>query len=230
MPGFVKIAYYFSDFGLSNRLLVSAENLIIASLLTGQLLMSESSPAQSAPRERISIDDDWRFTKGDPPDSTVSLLYDMRPSSGRRGQAADANASAVSNSQAAAPAVIKQWILPSGNDFISDPARRFVRPEGNLGDGIAYVQPGFDDSSWRQINLPHDWAIDGPFTSAGGGGMGRLASSGIGWYRKKLAIPAGDAGKEIFLDVDGAMSYSTVWLNGQLAGGWPYGYASWRLI
>ncbi len=46
---------------------------------------------------------------------------------------------------------------------------------------------------------------------------------------KKLSIPASDAGKCIFLDVDGAMSYATVWLNGRLAGGWPYGYASWRV-
>ena len=109
------------------------------------------------------------------------------------------------------------------------PRERFVRPEGNLGDGVAYVQPDFDDSSWRRINLPHDWAIEGPFTRAGGGGMGRLPSAGVGWYRKKLNIPAADAGKSIFLDVDGAMSYSTVWLNGQIVGGWPYGYASWRV-
>jgi beta-galactosidase len=51
----------------------------------------------------------------------------------------------------------------------------------------------------------------------------------VAWYRKRLSIPAADAGKSIFLDVDGAMSYATVWLNGQLVGGWPFGYASWRL-
>ncbi|HQM37270.1 MAG TPA: glycoside hydrolase family 2 TIM barrel-domain containing protein, partial [Candidatus Marinimicrobia bacterium] len=47
--------------------------------------------------------------------------------------------------------------------------------------------------------------------------------------RKKLNIPATDAGKSLFLDVDGAMSYAMVWLNGYLVGGWPYGYSSWRL-
>jgi len=62
-----------------------------------------------------------------------------------------------------------------------------------------------------------------------GGGMGRLPSNGVAWYRKKLDIPASDAGKSIFLDVDGAMSYAIVWLNGKLVGGWPYGYNSWRL-
>jgi beta-galactosidase/beta-glucuronidase len=59
--------------------------------------------------------------------------------------------------------------------------------------------------------------------------MGRLPSWGIGWYRKNLTIPAVDRGRSIFLDVDGAMAYATVWLNGRLVGGWPYGYNGWRL-
>src|SRR5208282_606603 len=48
-------------------------------------------------------------------------------------------------------------------------------------------------------------------------------------YRKHLAVPASDQGRRIFLDVDGAMAYATVWLNGHFMGGWPYGYASWRV-
>jgi beta-galactosidase len=189
---------------------------------------------QSSSRERISINDNWRFTKGDPTNNTVSLLYDGRRAQTQRRFAAEADGNAainesVSNETANGSAVIKQWILPSGNAFINDPSRRFVRPPGNPGDGVAYVQPGFDDSSWQQINLPHDWAIEGPFTHSGGGGMGRLPSAGIGWYRRKLDLPAVDAGKSIFLEVDGAMSYATVWLNRQLVGGWPFGYASWRL-
>ena len=126
-------------------------------------------------------------------------------------------------------AVIKQWVLPTGNDFIKDPSRKFVRPQGNPGNGISFVQPNFDDSSWQPINLPHDWAIAGPFTHSDGGGMGRLPTAGVGWYRKKLDIPATDSGKMIFLDVDGAMSCAAVWFNGQWVGGWPYGYASWQV-
>ena len=186
-----------------------------------------------SPRERISIDDNWRFTRGDPTNCPVSLLYDVRPAGTMRGfgeAEGDGNASNNGTAKSNTPlAVIKQWILPTGNDFIKDPSRRFVRPRGNLGDSVAYVQPGFDDSSWQLVNLPHDWAIAGPFIRSGGGGMGRLPTAGIGWYRKALNIPAEDAGKCIFLDVDGAMSYSTVWLNGQLVGGWPFGYASWRV-
>jgi beta-galactosidase len=186
-----------------------------------------------SPRERILITDDWRFSKGDPADAMPSLLYDVRPQPPKTsGAVKQAEANAVPNESAVSnnpPAVIKQWILPTANEFIKDPSRRFVRPMGDPGEGVACVQPGFDDRSWRRLNLPHDWAIEGPFSSQGGGGMGRLPSSGIGWYRKQLSIPAQDAGKSIFLDVDGAMSYAAVWLNGRLAGGWPYGYASWRL-
>ena len=188
-------------------------------------------------RERISIDENWRFTKGDPTNNTVSLLYDTRQTQTLRRFAAEADGNATINqsNQAAGStestnpvALIKQWILPTGNEFIKDASRKFVRPEGNLGDNVAYVRPDFDDHSWPQINLPHDWAIAGPFIRSGGGGMGRLPSAGIGWYRKKLDIPANVAGQMIFLDVDGAMSYATVWLNGQIVGGWPFGYASWR--
>src|ERR1017187_5970906 len=195
--------------------------------------------AADSPRERISIDDNWRFTKGDPINNPVSLFYDVRqPETVRRLAAAEADGNPAMNEPGASnestnppPAIIKQWILPTGNEFIKDASKRFVRPEGNPGDGdgVTYVQPDFDDSSWQQVNLPHDWAIAGPFTRAGGGGMGRLPTAGVGWYRKQLSIPAQDAGKSIFLDVDGAMSYAAVWLNGQLVGGWPYGYASWRV-
>jgi beta-galactosidase len=59
--------------------------------------------------------------------------------------------------------------------------------------------------------------------------MGRLPSNGVGWYRRVVSFSAQDADKTIFLDVDGAMSYAAVWLNGNLVGGWPYGYASFRL-
>jgi beta-galactosidase len=128
---------------------------------------------------------------------------------------------------------LKPWILPTGNDFIKDPAKHYIRPEGNPGGDFQFVKKDFNDSNWEIVNLPHDWAIKGPFYEGPnpevGGGMGRLPSPGVAWYRKKINIPQSDAGKDIFLDVDGAMSYAMVWLNGNLVGGWPYGYTSWRL-
>ncbi|HUO08396.1 MAG TPA: beta-galactosidase GalB [Phycisphaerae bacterium] len=186
-----------------------------------------TDPANS-PRQRISIDEGWSFIKGDPPDCPVSLLYDrMDPNAGKANTTSPATQEVHAESQPGS--YIKQWILPTGNPFIKDPSKWFSRPEGNLGDRAAYVRPDFDDSTWQKINLPHDWAITGPFSHKANGSMGHLPTAGIGWYRKKLSIPAEDAGRSIFLDVDGAMAYSTVWLNGQIVGGWPYGYASWRV-
>jgi beta-galactosidase len=199
----------------------------------GALLSSQTAFAEreASPRERLSIDAGWRFRKGDPEGvNTEDLLYDVRPAqasaSGERPAEFTEAAAALG---AATHPVLKPYILPTGNRFVEDPRRRATRPEGDPGGDLAFVQPEFDDSSWRAVNLPHDWAIEGPFSATGGGGMGRLPSPGVGWYRRKLDIPAADAGKSIFLDVDGAMSYAAVWLNGKLVGGWPYGYASWRL-
>ena len=59
--------------------------------------------------------------------------------------------------------------------------------------------------------------------------MGRLPAIGVAWYRKRFTLPSEDAGKSFFIDFDGAMSYSMVWVNGQIVGGWPYGYTSYRL-
>ena len=188
--------------------------------------------AADAPRERISLNADWRFQKGDPPQTdSANLLYDIRPDPRARPQERPAEFSeAAAKLAAATHPVLKQSILPTGNRFLKDPAHWYVRPDTNPGDNVSCAQREFDDSSWRRVNLPHDWAIEGPFNSGGvGGGMGRLPSPGIAWYRKKLDIPVNDAGKSVFLEVDGAMSYAAVWLNGKLVGGWPYGYASWQL-
>ena len=59
--------------------------------------------------------------------------------------------------------------------------------------------------------------------------MGRLPSHGVAWYRKKLNITSTEEGKSIYIEIDGAMAYAMVWLNGKLVGGWPYGYNSFRL-
>ena len=191
-----------------------------------------SCPALSQ-RDRLRLDDGWRFTHGDPPGSTTDLRYDVRPEImvSADGKVADAPPeAAAAATEATGAATLKRWILPSANALIADPARRHVRPAGDPGGDVAYVQQGFDDSGWQRVTLPHDWAIAGPFLKTGPyGGMGRLPSWGIGWYRRALTIPASDRGRRVFLDVDGAMSYAAVWLNGRLVGGWPYGYNGWRL-
>jgi beta-galactosidase len=179
--------------------------------------------AADSPRERISIDDDWRFIRGDPAGVAENLTYPRNPpAGGRRGGAATAPAVSPTSGIAA-------YILPTGNPFIADPAKRYAMPAGNFGGDIPYVNPTFDDSSWRQLDLPNDFGIEGPFDPAGNGGTGKLPFFGVAWYRKHLTIAPADAGKQLYLDMDGSMAYTTVWCNGQIVGGWPYGYASWRL-
>ncbi len=186
----------------------------------------------AASRERVSINADWRFTMGDPASTSDALRYDVRPEVkvSADGKAADAMPDAAEKAGDAKGPVLKPWILPTGNAFILEPARRHQRPAQEPKLDVPYLATTFNDSAWQRVDLPHDWAISQPFLETGPyGGVGRLPSWGIGWYRKQLAIPASDKGRSIFLDIDGAMSYATVWLNGRLAGGWPYGYNSWRV-
>jgi len=87
----------------------------------------------------------------------------------------------------------------------------------------------YDDSEWRVLDIPHDWGIEGPFRQDLEGSTGKLPWRGIGWYRKRLTIPASDKGKNIFIDFDGLMANSKIYLNGEYVGSWPYGYTSFRL-
>jgi beta-galactosidase len=210
--------------------------LLFLTLVISQVdLVAQSSPQKrNINRERISINEGWRFFKYDSGVQTDNLIYDVRP------DITDANDSKAADSKpteaitiSGNSGVLKPWVMPSANAFIKDSLKRYSKPEGNPGGEFPFVKNDFDDGGWEKINLPHDWAIQGPFMEGNkpevGGGMGRLPSNGVAWYRKKLDIPLSDKDKSIFLDVDGAMSYTTVWLNGKLVGGWPYGYNSWRL-
>lgn len=194
----------------------------------GQAAQKTSTSA----RERISLNTGWKFMKyTTAPDN---LIYDIRP------EITDRKDDVVADSKPteavtvkAETNVLKNWILPAANEFINDTAKHHQRPAGDPGSDFPFVQNNFDDKTWESVTLPHDWAIKGPFYAGEpavvGGGMGRLPSPGVAWYRRKITIPAADKGKSIYLDIDGAMSYTIVWLNGRLVGGWPYGYNSFRL-
>ncbi|KZL63640.1 beta-galactosidase [Colletotrichum incanum] len=169
----------------------------------------------STSRERVSINKGWRFWRSEfNPDG---LIYDHRP-----------DLENLTDTY-----VLKPWVLPSANDFIKDPAQHHERPTAEPTLNVPYASNLFDDASWETVSLPHDWAIAGPFYTEEdpiiGGGMGRLPVHGVGWYRRSLTVVPEDEGKSIYLDVDGAMSYAMVWLNGYLVGGWPYPYNSFRL-
>jgi beta-galactosidase len=87
----------------------------------------------------------------------------------------------------------------------------------------------FDDSTWQEVTVPHDWAISGPMIPEADGNTGKLPWQGEGWYRRALDIPASYAGKKVYLVFDGVMSSPEVYVNGQLAGKWDYGYNSFYL-
>jgi len=89
--------------------------------------------------------------------------------------------------------------------------------------------PSVNDNSWRTLDLPHDWAIEGPFSDTLENNTGLLPWKGIGWYRKHFIVSENDKGKRIYIDFDGAMANAKVWLNGKYVGEWPYGYTSFRL-
>jgi len=92
------------------------------------------------------------------------------------------------------------------------------------GDVAAAQSLEFDDSSWRQLNLPHDWAIEGPFDRNISPHQGSLPFFGTAWYRKQFTLPDSAKASRIFIEFDGAMANSTVWINGVELGGRPYGY------
>lgn len=87
----------------------------------------------------------------------------------------------------------------------------------------------FDDSDWKPVCLPHDWAIAGPFDPNENGYAGKLPWKGTGWYRKVFTLEPTNAGKRVYLDFDGVMAFPQVYINGQLAGQWDYGYMSFRV-
>jgi beta-galactosidase len=185
-----------------DQTLLRASAKFLRWIAVGGLFCAAVLAAQSvSARERLSLDADWKFTKDDPTNFSGNLKYSE----------------------------IKDWVNATGNEFKKN-AEPVAKPAGNPGGAeVSYAQSGFDDSQWRSLNLPHDWGIEGPFKQEYPGETGKLPWWGVGWYRKHLSIPVADAGKQIYLDVDGAMSYATVWVNGQFVGGWPYGYASWRV-
>ncbi|HEX4085697.1 MAG TPA: beta-galactosidase GalB [Chthoniobacteraceae bacterium] len=171
-------------------------NIAAAMIALGATALAQTAP----PRERLSMDSGWRFTKDDPAGVNGALDYSK----------------------------VKPWVMATGAD-LTESGSAAPMPAGNPGGDVAYTQPGFNDSGWRLLNLPHDWGVEGQFNQAYPGETGKLPWWGVGWYRKHFTVSTQDQAKQLYLDVDGAMSHAMVWLNGKFVGGWPYGYASWEL-
>lgn len=151
------------------------------------------------PRERMTFNDEWLF-KLNPP------IADNHPMSYPN---------------------IRNWLLPTGNQFITTGRQFEIPSQQPLGN--EYTQIDYDDSGWRKLNLPHDWGIEGSFNQEYPGETGKLPWWGTAVYRKHFIIPESDKGKQIYLDIDGSMSVTSVWCNGEFAGGWASGYTSFRV-
>jgi len=96
-----------------------------------------------------------------------------------------------------------------------------------LGDDPSAARYDYDDTGWRRLNLPHDWAIEGEFSKDNPSGTGGGAlPGGIAWYRKSFVVKESDKGKRLNIDFDGAYMNSSVYINGHLLGTRPYGYIS----
>jgi beta-galactosidase len=104
-----------------------------------------------------------------------------------------------------------------------------------VGDPAGADGTTFADTSWRALNVPHDWAIEGanppasPFSEAAATtGRGGYAPSGVAWYRKHFALDPSLSGKQVYVDFDGIMENSDVYINGTHLGHHPYGYVGLR--
>ncbi|KAG7294293.1 hypothetical protein NEMBOFW57_004364 [Staphylotrichum longicolle] len=199
--------------------------LLVATPASAFTLNPADHQPASSPRSRTRLDTDWRFHRF--PSNPDNIAYDLRPD--------HANLTTP-------PQILKPWILPSANAFIADPSNHHTPPPSSSSSPPplpTYASPSFNDTLWDPVTLPHDWAIAGPFYVGDGvpvgGGMGRLPSQGVGWYRRTVSIPspkspsAAVARSRYFLEFDGAMAYAVVWVDGTLVGGWPYGYNSFRV-
>ena len=173
-------------------------------------LLPTSSFAETL-RPRVLFNDNWLFQKGDP----AGFTFDFKEVSSLVSTSGDN----LLNYNPDAPAKSRG----SAQSKIENPKSKIPSP--------AYALPNYNDSSWRHLTLPHDWGIEGPFSQSLPGNTGKLPFSGIGWYRKHFDLPSGSLanGHRVYLEIDGAHSHSLVFVNGHLAGGWPYGYTSYRV-
>jgi beta-galactosidase len=129
------------------------------------------------------------------------------------------------------------WKFQFGNG--SDPAKDFGFGN-NQGDfaktgDFKFARVGYDDSKWRSLNLPHDWAVELPFVwddslqSHGYKPLGRrYPETSVGWYRHEFDIPAADAGRRVAVEFDGAFRDVFVFVNGCFIGRNDNGYAPFR--
>ena len=183
--------------------------------LTGYLsilgLLAGVSFTAAAARERVLLDSCWRFQLGDPVNVTTNVTVYPEIS-----------------------------YLPKLNssDINAETALQTTRPDPvttHAGENVSFVLTNYNDGAWRALDLPHDWVVELPFVQSANSdvighgskpvGDPSFTTNNIGWYRHTFTLPAGDAGKTMWLEFDGIYRNALIWLNGQCIGRDVSGYA-----
>jgi beta-galactosidase len=169
----------------------------------------------ASPRDHILLDAGWRFELGDPVDVTTNVTY--YPEIPDLAKLDADEVGSATNTQS------ETYMETIRIDPIATHA----------GENVSFVQTNYDDSAWRLLNLPHDWAVEMPFSSSADGGhgyksgfTGSTSPSTIAWYRHTFTLPANDAGQALWLEFDGVYRNCLVWFNGHILGRNVSGYES----
>ena len=164
-------------------------------------------------RDRILLDSGWRFQLGNPPDVTTNVTWYPEIS----------DLSKLSSDGTGTGTNTETYMESIRVDIFATHA----------GENVSFVQTNYDDSTWRQLNLPHDWAVDLPFSSSADGGHGYKAigsssftTNNIGWYRHTFTLPSNYSDQSLWLQFDGVYRNCLVWLNGHILGRNVGGYES----
>jgi beta-galactosidase len=170
------------------------------------LVLCSTAISAGAARQRLRMDLGWRFHLGEMSD-VADHEFDYPEVKSIAKAAAD---------DAATEAAFRQ----------KDPAL------ANLGANVSALHADFDDSSWRAVDLPHDWAVELPFDQTTDKRHGFKALGGknnentIGWYRRAFDLSADDANQSLSIEFDGVYRNCLVWLNGHCLGRNASGYSS----
>lgn len=124
--------------------------------------------------------------------------------------------------------VLTVWFLVFTVHAIAQDSRGVIFNNGwkfFKGDGKSFEESTFDDQGWRNVTLPHDWSVEGPFDEKWASATGYLPA-GIGWYRKSFELRKDQMHKSLYLYFDGVYKNSEVWINGQYLGKRPNGNIS----
>jgi len=166
----------------------------------------------ASPRGRILLDAGWRFQLGDPVDVTTNVTYYPEIP-----DLAKLDSTEVTGTSS------ETYLQTNRVDIFAMHA----------GENVSFVQTNYNDSTWRLLNLPHDWVVELPFDSGADGGHGfKSGISGstgpntIGWYRHTFTLPSNFAGQALWLEFDGVYRNCLVWLNGHILGRNVSGYSS----